>query len=167
MILPILKFPNKVLRAPTQEVAFPLSKEVQKLVKDMADTVRNADGVGLAAPQVGKSFRLAVINLEKNGLSLFPLFNPKILKKSLIKVEVEEGCLSLPGIFGMVKRPKKITIEAQNAKGEKIKFTDQAWVARIVQHEMDHIDGKLIIDHIRKYTKGEEIIKEWKKVHKL
>ena len=144
-----------------------MSKEVQKLVKDMADTVRNADGVGLAAPQVGKSFRLAVINLEKNGLSLFPLFNPKIFKKSLKKVEVEEGCLSLPGIFGMVKRPKKITIEAQNANGEKIKFTDQAWVARIVQHEMDHIDGKLIIDHIRKYTKGEEIVKEWKKLKLL
>lgn len=163
MILPIIKFPNKVLRAPTQEVVFPLSKEIQKLVKDMADTVRNADGIGLAAPQVGKLFRLAVINLEKNGLNLFPLFNPKILKKSLKKAEIEEGCLSLPGIFGMVKRPKKITIEAQNAKGEKIRFTDDGWVARIVQHEMDHIDGKLIIDLIKKYTKGEEIVKEWKK----
>lgn len=162
MILPILKFPNKILRTSAQEVVFPLSKEIQKLVKDMADTARNADGIGLAASQVGKPLRLVIVNLEKNGLNLFPLFNPRILKRSLRKTEVEEGCLSLPGIFGMVKRSKKITLEAQNLNGKKITFTDDGWVSRIIQHEVDHINGKLIIDYIKKYTKGEDIVKEWK-----
>jgi len=167
MILPIIKYPNKVLRSPTEEAVFPLPNKIIKLAKDMLDTVRNADGIGLAAPQVGKSLKLVVINLEKSGLPSFALFNPKIIKRSLKKIEVEEGCLSLPEIFGMVKRPKKITIEAQNLKGEKIKFTDDGWVARVVQHEVDHINGRLIIDQIKKYTKGEEAVKKWKKENLL
>ncbi len=163
MILPIRKFPDKVLRASTKQVSFPLSKEMKKLVKDMADTVRNADGIGLAAPQVGQSVEVVVINLEKSGLPLFPLYNPKILKKSFKKAEIEEGCLSVPGVFGLVKRHKKITVEAQNEKGEKLKFADDGWVARVVQHEIDHINGTLIIDHIKKYSQGGEIVKIWKK----
>ncbi len=129
----------------------------------MADTVRNADGIGLAAPQVGQSVEVVVINLEKSGLPLFPLYNPKILKKSFKKAEIEEGCLSVPGVFGLVKRHKKITVEAQNEKGEKLKFADDGWVARVVQHEIDHINGTLIIDHIKKYSQGGEIVKIWKK----
>lgn len=129
----------------------------------MIDTVRAADGIGLAAPQVGKSVKLVVINLEKSGLQLFPLYNARVVKKGFKKVEIEEGCLSLPGIFGLVKRPKKITVEAQNMKGEKITFEDDGWVARVVQHELDHVNGRLIIDLIKKYTQGEEIVKSWKK----
>ncbi|MCL5774966.1 MAG: peptide deformylase [Patescibacteria group bacterium] len=163
MVLPIKKFPDKVLRAPTQKVAFPLSEEMKKLTLDMIDTVKAADGIGLAAPQVGKSVKLVVINLEKSGLELFPLYNPKILKRGFKKVEIEEGCLSLPGIFGMVKRPKKIKVEAQNMKGEKVVFEDDGWVSRVVQHEVDHIDNVLIIDLIKKYTQGEDLVKAWKK----
>ena len=71
--------------------------------------------------------------------------------------------MSIPAVFGLVKRPKKVTIEAQNAKGDKIKFSDNGWVARVAQHEIDHTDGRLIIDLIKKYTKGDELVKEWKK----
>jgi peptide deformylase len=163
MILPIKKYPDKVLRTSTEEVVFPLSQEMKKLTLDMMDTVRAADGIGLAAPQVGKSVKLVIINLEKSGLELFPLYNARVVKKGFKKVDIEEGCLSLPGIFGLVKRPKKITVEAQNMKGEKITFEDDGWVARVVQHELDHINGKLIIDVIKKYTQGEEIVKSWKK----
>jgi len=163
MVLPILIYPNKVLRDPTQPVSFPLNKEIQKLTKDMTDTVRKADGIGLAAPQVGKSVKLIIINLEKNGVPLIALYNPKVVGKSFKKVEIEEGCLSIPGVFGQVKRPKKVTIEAQNAEGKTIKFTDEGWVSRVAQHEIDHINGKLIIDLIKKYTQGEEIVKGWKK----
>ena len=163
MVLPIKKFPDKVLRAPTQKVSFPLSQEMKKLTLDMIDTVKAADGIGLAAPQVGKSVKLVVINLEKSGLELFPLYNPKILKKGFKKVEIEEGCLSLPGIFGIVKRPKKIKVEAQNMKGETVVFEDDGWVSRVVQHEIDHIDNVLIIDLIKKYTQGEDQVKAWKK----
>ena len=163
MILPIKKYPDKVLRTPTQEVSFPLSQEMKKLTADMMETVKAADGIGLAAPQVGKSVKLVVINLEKSGLELFPLYNPKIIKKGFKKVEIEEGCLSLPGIFGLVKRPKKIRVEAQNMRGEKVTFEDDGWVSRVVQHELDHINSTLIIDLIKKYTQGEDIVKNWKK----
>lgn len=163
MILPILKFPNEILRADTKPVVFPLSKEIQKLSKDMIDTVRNADGIGLAAPQVGKSVKVIIINLEKNGLPIMALYNPKITSRGFKKEPIEEGCLSIPGVFGFVKRPKKITLEAQNAEGKVVKFSDDGWIARVAQHEIDHINGTLIIDHIDKYTQGEEIVIQWKK----
>ena len=163
MILPISKFPSKVLRSPTQTVVFPLSNEIKKLTKDMMDTVKNADGIGLAAPQVGKSVKLVIIYLEKSGIPAFPLYNPKILKKSFKKVEIEEGCLSIPGVFGKVKRPQKLTVQAQNADGKIIKFEDDGWVARVVQHEVDHISQTMIIDRIKTYSQGEEVAKRWKK----
>lgn len=163
MILPILTYPNKILREPTKPVEFPLNKEIKKLTRDMIDTVRKADGIGLAAPQAGKSAKVIIINLEKSGIPLFALYNARITSKSWKKTEIEEGCLSIPGVFGMVKRPKKVTIEAQNAGGEKVKMTNDGWISRIAQHEIDHTDGILIIDLIKKYTKGEEQIKLWKK----
>ncbi len=163
MVLPILTYPNDFLRNPTEPVAFPLSKEMQKLTKDMIDTVRKADGIGLAAPQVGKSVKLIIVNLEKSDVPLMALYNPKIIEKSFSKSEIEEGCLSIPGVFGMVKRPKKVTVQAQNAQGKVIKFEDNGWIARVAQHEIDHINGRLIIDVIKKYTQGEEIVKQWKK----
>lgn len=155
MILPILTYPNPILRKPTESVSFPLSKEIKKLTKDMVDTVRHSDGIGLAAPQVGKSVKLIIINLEKSGIPLFPLYNARIKSKSWKKVEIEEGCLSIPGVYGMVKRPKKVTIVGQNENGEKISITDEGWIARVAQHEIDHTEGRLIIDLIKKYTKGE------------
>ena len=163
MVLPIVTYPNKVLREPTQPVTFPLSKDIKKLTLDMIDTVKKADGIGLAAPQVGRSVKLVIINLEKSGIPIFALYNPKVKSKSFKKVEIEEGCLSLPGVFGMVKRPKKVTIEAQNAEGKVVKFTDDGWVSRVAQHEIDHTNGILIIDLVKKYMQGEEIVKGWKK----
>ena len=163
MVLPILTYPNEILRKPTQPVSFPLSPDIKKLTKDMIDTVRKADGIGLAAPQVGKSVKVIVIDLEKNGIPTMVLYNPKVVKKSFNKTAIEEGCLSIPQVFGMVKRPKKATIQAQNAEGKVITFTDDAWIARVAQHEIDHINGKLIIDLIKKYTQGEEIARGWKK----
>ena len=158
MILPILKYPHPILRAKTEPVTFPLSKEITKLTKNMLETVRHADGIGLAAPQVGKSVKLIIINLEKSGLPAFPLYNAKIVSKGFKKTEIEEGCLSIPGVYGMVKRPKKVIIEAQTAEGKKIKITDEAWISRIAQHEIDHTNGVLIIDLIKKYTKGKELL---------
>lgn len=163
MILPIVTYPNDVLRKPTEPVSFPLSSEIKKLTKDMIDTVRKADGIGLAAPQVGKSLKLIIINLEKNGIPTLALYNPKVVSKSFKKVEIEEGCLSIPGVYGTVKRPKGVTIVAQNEKGEVVKFSDEGWVARVAQHEIDHINGKLIIDLIKKYSQGEDLVKSWKK----
>ncbi len=156
MILPILTYPNEVLRKPTEPVSFPLSKDIIKLTQDMIDTVRKAEGIGLAAPQVGRSVKVIIINLEKNGVPIFPLYNARVMSKGFKKVEVEEGCLSIPGVYGMVKRPKKVKIQAQNMEGKKITFTDDGWISRVCQHEIDHIDGILIINLIKKYTQGEE-----------
>jgi peptide deformylase len=164
MVLPIKKFPkDSILRQKAKPVEFPLSPAIKKLTKDMIDTVKKADGIGLAAPQVGHSVKLVIINLDKNGIPTFPLYNAKVVSRGFKKVEIEEGCLSIPGVFGNVKRPQKVTIEAQNALGEKVRFTDDGWIARVAQHEIDHTDGILILDYIKKYTKGEELVREWEK----
>lgn len=160
MILPIVKNPNPVLRASTEAVTFPLSSDIKKLTQDMIDTVRKADGIGLAAPQVGRSVKLVVINLEKSGVPLFALYNPRIISKGFKKIEVEEGCLSIPGVFGYVKRPKKVTIQAENHLGQTIEIVDEGWIARVAQHEIDHVNGILIIDLIKKYTQGKELVKK-------
>ncbi|HVY67929.1 MAG TPA: peptide deformylase [Patescibacteria group bacterium] len=163
MVLPILTFPNDYLRKPTKPVEFPLSKEIKKLTRDMIETVKAADGIGLAAPQVGRSAKLIVINLEKSGVPVFALYNPKIVSSGTKKVEIEEGCLSIPGVFGMVKRPRKVTIQAQNAAGDTVQLDDDGWISRVGQHEIDHINGRLIIDIIKKYSQGEDQVKQWKK----
>src|SRR6185436_20380847 len=99
-----VKIPNPILTKKT-ELVKKLDKSLLKLVDEMLTTCRSANGIGLAAPQIGKSIRLCIINLEHTGIPPFALVNPKISNKSFRKVEMEEGCLSIPGIFGIVKRP--------------------------------------------------------------
>jgi len=161
MVLPIAKLPAKVLRTPTAPVTFPLKKEVKRMVLDMLDTVKKADGIGLAAPQVSTSLNMALIYLEEAGVPPFMLFNPKITSRSKEQVEIEEGCLSMPGVFGMVKRPKKITVEAQDLEGQTITLTDDDWIARVMQHEIDHLEGILIIDKFENITRGQELLKKY------
>jgi peptide deformylase len=158
MIVPIAKLPSKILRAPTKDLDLPVKKNTMRMIKDMVDTVRSADGVGLAAPQIGKDLNMALIYLEEMGLPAFPIINPTITKYSKEMTEMEEGCLSMPGVFGMVKRPKKITVEAYNLDGEKFVITDDTFLARVIQHEVDHLHCTLIADRIYKITKGEELL---------
>lgn len=161
MILPITKLPAKVLRAPVKDVSFPLTKDNRRLVTNMVASVKKAQGIGLAAPQVGKSLNLALIYLEEAGLPAFPIFNPKIIKTSKELAPMEEGCLSLPGIFGIVQRPKKITIEAYDEEGKKFTLTDDGLLARVLQHEIDHLGNVLIIDKWEKITFGEELLPKY------
>lgn len=162
MILPIAKLPSKILRTPTTSITFPLSKQHQRLISDMLDTVKKADGIGLAAPQIAKALNMAIIYLEEAGVPPFVLFNPKIVKASKEEVEIEEGCLSMPGVFGMVSRPKKITVEAQDREGKTITLTDDDWIARVMQHEIDHLNNILIIDRFKKITRGGELLNKYK-----
>src|SRR4051812_35918895 len=104
MILPIAKLPAKILRRPVEDVKFPLNKSVKRLIKDMLDTVKHAPGVGLAAPQVSKNLNLAIIYLDHAGIPPFAIINPKIITPSKETTALEEGCLSMPGVFGEVKR---------------------------------------------------------------
>lgn len=161
MILPISKLPVKVLRKPVIDVELPADKKFIRLIKDMIATCKAADGVGLAAPQIGQSLNMAIIYLEEAGLPAFPIINPVIIKTSKETTEMEEGCLSTPGLFGKVKRPKKITIEAYNVDGEKFTITDDSFLARVIQHEIDHLKNTLIIDKFEEITSGSELVKKY------
>jgi peptide deformylase len=153
-MLKIVKIPDPILNKKTDLIA-DFDQGLAKLVSKMFETCRKAQGIGLAAPQIGKSIRLCIINLEHMNLPPFALVNPKILKKSWKKVEMEEGCLSIPGVYGIVKRPVKITVEAQNLEGIKNKFEADGLLSRVIQHEVDHLDGILFTSKVSKYTSGE------------
>ncbi len=154
MNLKILKHPNSVLRKKGQDLKFPLNEPTRKLIKDMHQTLVKAQGIGLAAPQVGYSLNLVVINLEHLGVPAFTLINPVITKFSKNQTDLEEGCLSIPGIYGIVERPEKIEFCAYTEAGQKISAKADAMLAKVIQHEVDHINGVLIIDKIKKYTDG-------------
>lgn len=149
MIRDILTHPNKKLRVKSQSIPVKeiVSEEMKTFLVDMEETMLEKDGIGLAAPQIGVHKRVVVVN-TKDGV--VALINPKIIKKSWRKEAEEEGCLSLPGIYGFVKRSAKITVEAYGYDGEKINFEAKGLFARVIQHEMDHLDGILFIDRAKK-----------------
>lgn len=144
MILPIITYPNDILRKKAEKIKDPKSAEIQELIFDMLETMEeNGNALGLAAPQVGKSVRLCVI--KYNGKT-YILINPKIASKSWKKELLEEGCLSFPGKFIPVKRNKKVKIKALDRNGQKILIKAEGLLARAFQHEIDHLDGVLFID---------------------
>ena len=126
------------------------NQEYQTLLSDMALTMEKKDGVGLAAPQIGRNIRIIVV-VSKNGPVFF--INPKLNKKSFFKEWGEEGCLSVPLEFGDVKRHKSVTCEYFNQKGDKKTIVAQGLMARILQHEIDHLDGILFIDKAKNIRK--------------
>lgn len=132
-----------VLRTKTKLVP-KVTKDIQKLMKDMEDTTIKADGLGLAAPQIGQSLRLCLVKM--NG-RLTPLVNPEITYKSPDTEFAEEGCLSLPNLWIQVPRSVQITVKYLDGKGREQERILEHLEARIVQHEVDHLDGKLIIDY--------------------
>ena len=148
MILPIITEGNPILREKAKEVNKDdiKSSEIEELISDMKETVESANGIGLAAPQVGKSLRLVIIFLDDKKIALI---NPRIIKYSWLKECMEEGCLSVPQKFGSVKRPKSIKVKALDEYGEPIEFTAKKMLARVIQHEIDHLDGILFIDKIK------------------
>jgi peptide deformylase len=140
--LAIIKEPTASLRQKSAVIK-EITPEIKQLILDMADTMKTAKGVGLAAPQVNKNIRLCLISTEKGPLALI---NPKIIWKSLRKASEEEGCLSCPNASVNVKRSKIIYIKCLNEAGKEISFKAKDFFARVIQHEIDHLDGILIID---------------------
>jgi len=143
-ILEIKEYGEPVLRGkalPVKEI----TPEILNLIRDMAETMYADSGIGLAAPQVGISKRITVIDGEEDGLIV--LINPMIVKSEGELVE-EEGCLSVPGIYSQVKRSSKVTVKALNQNGDPIEMTKEGLAARALQHEIDHLDGILFIDRI-------------------
>lgn len=153
-VLKIITNPNPILREKSIEIKQEKisSKEIKELCLDMAETMIKKDGVGLAAPQIGKNIRLIVINTKDGEVFMI---NPKIVKKSAIKQWGEEGCLSVPDVFGLVKRHKKIHCQYTDLDGKIIKMKAEDLTARVIQHETDHLDGVLFIDKAKEVKKLE------------
>jgi peptide deformylase len=145
---PIVTFPNQVLKQKAAPVTS-FDAELEILIQDMAETMYAAPGVGLAAPQIGIPLQLAVIDISpKDGeRDLIVLANPKIVKGEGEEID-EEGCLSVVDYCSKVKRFEKIWVEAQNIKGEPLSFEDEGFLARVIQHEIDHLNGMLFLDRI-------------------
>ena len=143
-ILEIKEYGESILREKSLLVK-EITTEILNLIRDMAETMYTDSGVGLAAPQVGISKRVIIIDEEKEGLMV--LVNPEIIKSEGEIID-EEGCLSIPGIYSDVKRSSKVTVKALNENGEKIEITKEGLIARALQHEIDHLNGVLFIDKI-------------------
>ncbi len=150
--LRIVKFGDPMLRKVCRPVD-EITPRICTLIDDMIETMRAADGCGLAAPQVGVLRRIAVIEVEEG--KVYELINPKIIAFSGEQQD-QEGCLSNPGEYGITKRPMHVTVRAMNRKGETYELTGSALMARAICHECDHLDGKLFTDVvIRKLNANE------------
>ncbi|HEX5759343.1 MAG TPA: peptide deformylase [Thermoanaerobaculia bacterium] len=148
-ILPIRIYPDPVLREVAARVSA-FDGALRALAHDMVETMHAAPGVGLAAPQVGVSLRLAVVDLTvgKEPGELRVLVNPELLEPEGSEVE-EEGCLSIPGFLEKVERPARVRVRAQDLAGAAFEFAAEQWLARAVCHEVDHLEGVLFVDHLR------------------
>lgn len=149
----IVIYGDPVLR----EVATPVEEvdqAIKNLVSDMADTVKKAQGLGLAAPQVGVSKRIFVVDLSAVDITekLHVFINPEILETS-DEVEMEEGCLSFPGIYQKIVRPARVVVRATDIDGHRFEMKAEGLAARAILHEYDHLEGKLFIDYISPIAK--------------
>lgn len=140
---------NPILRQKSIPVAH-LTKEIRDLISQMRIIMEKNNGVGLAAPQIGYNLRVIICELDDK---FYAFINPEITKTSQKNVVMEEGCLSLPNTYGEVLRPDKIILRALNPDGKKIKLKSFGLLARIIQHEIDHLDGILFIDKAKNITK--------------
>jgi peptide deformylase len=155
--LPIVTIPDKILRQKTRPVAR-FDADLQRLIDDMIETLREANGVGLAAPQIGQPLQLAVIwtlpeeddqgNELPDTRELFVIVNPEIFWRSRETTKGIEGCLSIPGYLGEVERHESIRVRGQDRNGRKLRLRLYDWTARIFQHEIDHLNGELYIDKL-------------------
>jgi peptide deformylase len=147
-LLEIRKYPDKVLKQKAAPVTS-VDAELLRLVDNMIETMYAAPGVGLAAPQVGVSKRIAVIDISTKGerMPLLVLINPVFLRKEGV-IEFEEGCLSLPEYTARVERAEKVTVRFHDRTGKEVEMEAEGLLAVALQHEIDHLDGYLIIDKV-------------------
>jgi peptide deformylase len=163
MIYPIVKFPDPILQKPAEPVTV-FDVELRKLVDDMFTSMYDAQGIGLAAPQIGISKRLTVIDLsfQKKPEDKIVLINPEVIEIKGKQVE-EEGCLSLPEIRDRVVRAAEVKVRAQDAEGKPIEVEGTELLARAIQHEIDHLDGILFIFRLSRLKRDLQL----RKIRKL
>ena len=150
MYIELVKYPDVFLRSKSNDVPFPLDEKTERLIKWMYKAMYQHHGIGLAAIQVGYQMRMFVMDCSRSQTNEKVFINPEILEKSDETLRDNEGCLSAPGKTGDVRRHIRIVLKYQNEKGEEERKTFYDLEARCIQHEMDHLDGKLCID----YEKG-------------
>ena len=143
-VLPIRQFGDPVLRQKAKRIT-KVDKSIRRLVNDMIETMHDAPGVGLAAHQVGVSLRLLVVEATEGEIQV--LVNPEIVKASGERM-LDEGCLSLPGYVGTVKRHEAVTVKAQNLDGKEIRIKANELLAQALEHEIDHLNGVLFVDRL-------------------
>lgn len=162
-ILTILEFPDKRLRSVAQEVA-QVDEQIKILVDDMLETMYAAKGVGLAATQVNVQKRVIVMDISEDKNEPICLINPEIVETGGTE-ESEEGCLSVPGFFEKVSRAETITVKALNRDGELFELEARDLLAVCIQHEMDHLQGKLFVDYLSAFKRN-RIKAKLEKIHK-
>ncbi len=141
--------PNPVLRQKAKRISV-IGSSIQRLIDDMLETMQQANGVGLAAPQIGVSLRVVVVQLS--GEEPITIINPKMVKR-IGEREVTEGCLSIPGYAGEIKRSVSVTVKGQNRQGQAIRLKATDLMAQALEHELDHLNGILYIDHLESQDK--------------
>ena len=159
----IVKYGEATLRQPSKEV-HKVSQKVKNLVQDMLDTMYSQNGVGLAAPQIGENVRIFVIDVSTGNEPLNPMvfINPKIIKKSGACIS-HEGCLSFPEAYTDVKRYENVMVKALDTNGRSfvMEAKEGSLLARAIQHEFDHLDGVLFVDHSISRFEAEEVLKKY------
>jgi peptide deformylase len=160
----IYQYPDSVLRKETEEVTV-FDNDLATLVEDMAETMYDAPGIGLAAPQIGKSIKLIVVDTtqkEEGEKQYLPMVNPEIIAHEGIQVD-EEGCLSVPELTANVTRFKNVTVTYQDLQGQQHEISTENRFAVVLQHEIDHLNGILFIDHLSplKRTLYKKKVKKW------
>ena len=165
MLRPILRLGDSILSEPARPVDA-ITPEIEKLIDDMIETMYAAPGIGLAAPQVGISLRIFVLDLSvgRDPAALHVMINPEFVERDGMQLE-EEGCLSLPGFTATVARPKRVVIKALNRQGDEQTLEGTGLMARALQHEVDHLNGCLFVDRLRGISK-ELIVRKIKKLSK-
>ena len=152
-VLPICVLPDPMLRQKAKRVTI-IDRSVQRLIDDMVDTMRAAPGVGLAAPQVGVSLRIAVI--EMPGEDVITLINPEIIKKQGERL-ITEACLSVPGYQGELKRSVWVKVKARDRQGKDIRIKGEELLAQALEHEIDHLNGVLYVDRVESPDKLQKL----------
>lgn len=155
---------DPVLRRKAEPVA-EVDDEIRGLIDDMLETMYDADGVGLAAPQVGIGKRVIVVDVRDPDAPPFALINPVIVERGDEVERGEEGCLSIPGLKEIVERPAEVVVEGLDRDGNPRRIEAEGLLARALQHEVDHLDGILFIDRVSP-LKRQMLLKRWKKVGK-
>lgn len=164
-LLPILSYPDPRLRTIAAPVAA-VDDEIKTLIKDMTETMYDAEGIGLAATQVDRHIQLIVMDLSENKDTPMVFINPKVTPLVDEKQPYEEGCLSVPDVYDKVERPNKVRIEALDENGERIDKEVEGLLAVCIQHEMDHLNGVVFVDYLSrlKQTRARDKVKKVLKI---